>query len=59
MKVRAIKSWQKENKEWVLPGDEFDTDDPLPYLESGLVVPVRKRKIEKAIRETPEKMVTR
>ncbi len=63
MKVRAVKSWKHNLDDgtsyWITPGDEFELDDPLPYLEAGLVVPSRKSEIETAIRKAPETQVTR
>jgi len=52
--VKVLKIWQMEDGEWTIPGTILELDSPLPYLEAGLVIPVRKRKIETAIRHSPE-----
>ena len=60
MKVKAIKSWWCDKREkWITPGYTFETDFGQAYLDAGLVVPVRKREIETAIRKAPETQVTR
>ncbi len=59
MKVRILKSWQLSNGAWTIPGETVTMKNPLPYLDAGLVVPVRKREIETAIRKAPETQVIR
>ena len=62
MKVRAVKDIVGivEGMMWcVCENAEFELPEGVDWLSKGLVVPVREKKIETAVREPQERTVTR
>lgn len=62
MKVIAVKNFVgiiDNVKKPFEEGQEFELPAGADWLDAGLVVPVRTRKVETATRKAPEKAVTR
>ena len=62
MKVKAVGDFTtvfEGRVYYVDEGDEFDLPEGARWLTAGLVVPVRERKVETAVRKPQEKAVTR